>query len=158
MSISDVEHCDVVHKHADVVLKVHRKMPDDDELYDLAELFKVFGDSTRIRILYVLFDKIALNVRPVLENGVPEASYPSSHTMLSLVAFGSAAWLINRYFVEDRPRRILTVTALVLMVLTVAARLLSGFHWLTDIIGGLLISAALLAWFAAICDRIDGKQ
>lgn len=109
-------------------------------------------------ILYVLFDKIALNVRPVLENGVPEASYPSSHTMLSLVAFGSAAWLINRYFVEDRPRRILTVTALVLMVLTVAARLLSGFHWLTDIIGGLLISAALLAWFAAICDRIDGKQ
>ena len=54
MSLNDVEHCDVVHKHADVVLKVHREMPDDDELYDLAELFKVFGDSTRIRILFAL--------------------------------------------------------------------------------------------------------
>ena len=57
MSISDVEHCDVVHKHADVVLKVHREMPDDDKLYDLAELFKVFGDSTRIRILFALFEE-----------------------------------------------------------------------------------------------------
>ena len=37
MSLNDVEHCDVVHKHADVVLKVHREMPDDDKLYDLAE-------------------------------------------------------------------------------------------------------------------------
>ena len=57
MSLNDVEHCDVVHKHADVVLKVHREMPDDDELYDLAELFKVFGDSTRIRILFALFEE-----------------------------------------------------------------------------------------------------
>jgi ArsR family transcriptional regulator len=57
MSISDVEHCDVVHKHADVVLKVHREMHDDDKLYDLAELFKVFGDSTRIRILFALFEE-----------------------------------------------------------------------------------------------------
>ena len=57
MSVGDVEHCDVVHKHADVVLKVHREMPDDDKLYDLAELFKVFGDSTRIRILFALFEE-----------------------------------------------------------------------------------------------------
>ncbi len=56
MSINDVEHCEVVHKHSNVVLKVHREMPDDDKLYDLAELFKVFGDSTRIRILFALFE------------------------------------------------------------------------------------------------------
>ena len=57
MSIDDVEHCEVVHKHSNVVLKVHREMPDDDKLYDLAELFKVFGDSTRIRILFALFEQ-----------------------------------------------------------------------------------------------------
>ena len=57
MSVNDVEHCDIVHKHADEVLKVHREMPDDDKLYDLAELFKVFGDSTRIRILFALFEQ-----------------------------------------------------------------------------------------------------
>ncbi len=57
MAISDVEHCDVVHSHKGVVLKVNREMPDDDALYDLAELFKVFGDSTRIRILFALFEE-----------------------------------------------------------------------------------------------------
>ena len=56
MALSDVEHCDVVHKHSEVVLKVHRQLPTEDELYDLAELFKVFGDSTRIKILFALFE------------------------------------------------------------------------------------------------------
>lgn len=57
MALNDVEHCDVVHSHSEVVLKVHRTLPNEDELYDLAELFKVFGDSTRIRILFALFEQ-----------------------------------------------------------------------------------------------------
>lgn len=55
MALNDVELCDDVCVHKDVVQKASEKMPDVDELYDLAELFKVFGDSTRIRILFVLF-------------------------------------------------------------------------------------------------------
>lgn len=39
-----------------IVKEVHEQMPDEEILYDLAELFKVFGDSTRIKILYVLFE------------------------------------------------------------------------------------------------------
>ena len=54
MAIYDVEHCECHEVHADVVSKITNRMPDEDELYDLAELFKVFGDSTRIRILSVL--------------------------------------------------------------------------------------------------------
>ena len=42
--------------HPDVLKTVNEQMPAEEELYDLAELFKVFGDSTRIRILYVLFE------------------------------------------------------------------------------------------------------
>ena len=57
MSIDDVEHCEEVHSHKGVVLKVNREMPDEDKLYDLAELFKVFGDSTRIKILFALFEE-----------------------------------------------------------------------------------------------------
>jgi ArsR family transcriptional regulator len=57
MAINDVEHCDEVHCHSGVILKTQRKMPDEDQLYDLAELFKVFGDSTRIRILFALFEQ-----------------------------------------------------------------------------------------------------
>lgn len=52
----ELEQCDYIHIHQDVVDSVNEKMPDEEELYDLAELFKVFADSTRIRILYVLFE------------------------------------------------------------------------------------------------------
>lgn len=55
MAIHDVEHCECYEVHKDIVNKVIDRMPEEDELYDLAELFKVFGDSTRIRILTVLF-------------------------------------------------------------------------------------------------------
>lgn len=54
MAIHDVEHCECHEVHKDLIVKVINRMPDEDELYDLAELFKVFGDSTRIRILSVL--------------------------------------------------------------------------------------------------------
>lgn len=56
MSLSDVEHCDAYEVHEELLKNVNSKMPEEDELYDLAELFKVFGDSTRIRILFVLFE------------------------------------------------------------------------------------------------------
>ena len=49
-------HCEYMHAHEELVEQVKGKMPDDNELYDLADLFKVFGDSTRIKILYVLFE------------------------------------------------------------------------------------------------------
>ena len=52
----DVECCETTLVHGDVLEKVNRQMPAEEELYDLAELFKVFGDSTRIRILFVLFE------------------------------------------------------------------------------------------------------
>ena len=55
MAMHDVETCEDTCIHADRLEKVRAGLPDEDELYDLAELFKVFGDSTRIRILYVLF-------------------------------------------------------------------------------------------------------
>ena len=52
----NVECCDFIHAHEELVEKVRQEMPDEDLLYDLAELFRIFGDSTRIRILYVLFE------------------------------------------------------------------------------------------------------
>lgn len=51
-----MEHCEACQIHEDVVKAVTDHMPDEDQLYDLAEVFKVFGDSTRIKILYVLFE------------------------------------------------------------------------------------------------------
>lgn len=51
-----VEKCDYIHAHTDIIESVNKIMPPEEQLYDLAELFKVFGDSTRIKILYVLFE------------------------------------------------------------------------------------------------------
>ena len=51
-----LELCEATEIHEDLLKAVRDTMPEETELYDLAELFKVFGDSTRIRILYVLFE------------------------------------------------------------------------------------------------------
>lgn len=51
-----IENGEFIHAHRDVIQKVLKKMPDEEILFDLSELFKIFGDSTRIKILYVLFE------------------------------------------------------------------------------------------------------
>ena len=56
MALNDVEHCEVHNVHRELVDRIGKEMPSEDELYDLAELFKVFGDSTRIKILFALFE------------------------------------------------------------------------------------------------------
>ena len=56
MEQENIQSCEFMYVHEDIVQKVQKSMPDEDELYDLAELYKVFADSTRIKILYVLFE------------------------------------------------------------------------------------------------------
>lgn len=56
MALNDVDHCELCQVHEDVVREVRERMPDEDQLCDLADIFKVFGDSTRIKILYVLLE------------------------------------------------------------------------------------------------------
>ena len=57
MSDKHAECCETTEVHRDLLKRVNDNMPDEDKLYDLAELFKIFGDSTRIRILFVLFEE-----------------------------------------------------------------------------------------------------
>lgn len=56
MAVNEIECCETTEIHEDLLKIVNDKLPEEEELYDLAELFKVFGDSTRIRILFVLFE------------------------------------------------------------------------------------------------------
>ena len=51
-----VECCDFIHVHEEIVEKVRQELPGEDTLYNLTELFRIFGDSTRVRILYALFE------------------------------------------------------------------------------------------------------
>ena len=56
MAAAKIEMCELKHIHKDIVDKVHEKMPNEEELYNLAELFKVFADSTRMKIIYALME------------------------------------------------------------------------------------------------------
>lgn len=111
------------------------------------EIKVLIGLYAVVAILYVLFNKIAINYRPVLEAGqtVPEPSFPSTHTMLACTIFGSAVMVIPKYVKNPGAAKALQACCIIALVVTVIARLLSGMHWFTDIIGGLLLSGALLA-------------
>ena len=122
---------------------VHRRsvLKVDKEILLLGALYVVTV------IFYVLFEKVIVNYRPMLmPDGVgPEASFPSSHTVLSCVILGSGLFLLKKYTKKSKTvQLVLTVLFAVMLALIVAGRLLSGVHWFTDIIGGLLLSAALL--------------
>ena len=98
-------------------------------------------------LFYVFFEKVVVNYRPILmPNGEGlEASFPSSHTVLSYVILGSGMELVKKYAKKSKTLQlVLTVVFAVMLALIVAGRLLSGVHWFTDIIGGVLLSAALL--------------
>ena len=56
MGATEIEKCGYYHIHEDIIEKVNQNMPGEEVLYDLAELFKIFGDSTRIKILYALLE------------------------------------------------------------------------------------------------------
>ena len=124
----------------------------DQRLYALAGLYAATA------FFYVLFEKLIINYRPVIMSGEtePEASFPSSHTMLVCVAMESTILMLEDYIKPLWLRRILQLVCAMIMVATVIGRLLSGVHWCTDIIGGVLLSAALLAAFSAICDGLPG--
>ena len=109
------------------------------------------GLYAALAVLYAFFEKAVVNYRPILLPGeaAPEASFPSSHTMLACVIFGSAALLAGRCVRRAPLRRALAVLCWLLAAATVLLRLASGVHWLTDILGGVLLSGALLSLYAA---------
>ena len=111
-------------------------------------------------ILYVLFEKVIVNYRPVIMSGEtePEASFPSTHTMLICVILGSAVIALKRYLKDEKAYLIAKAVCIGLIALTVIGRLLSGVHWFTDIIGGLLISAALVLTFDVVNDLLRTKK
>ena len=110
----------------------------DKELIALGILYII------VILIYVFFEKFIINYRPVIIDGVLEASYPSSHTLLSICICGSAL-LINKYLFKNKKiYKYINIVSIISMVLIVLGRLLSGVHWASDIIGSIIISITLL--------------
>lgn len=115
----------------------------DPDLYALAGLYVLVG------AFYVLFEMFVVNCRPVLEDGVLEASYPSSHTLLGLCIMGSALLFVGKKIPCRRCRWPWMVLGTIVLLGILVGRTLSGVHWITDIFASVLLSGGLLALFAA---------
>lgn len=101
--------------------------------------------------LYVLFEKVVINYRPIImpEASAPEASFPSSHTMLIITVMGSAMMAAGYYLRNSGVKALVRIVCTAVIIVTVAGRLYSGVHWFTDIVGGILLSFTLLMLFSA---------
>lgn len=95
-------------------------------------------------IIYVLFDKVPINYRPVILDEGLEPSYPSTHNLMTLAFFGFTIVNLKIMDIKKKSAKILIIGLGVLCVLMPVLRLLAGVHWLTDIIGGIILSIALV--------------
>lgn len=94
--------------------------------------------------IFFLFEIFVINYRPVLINGILEASYPSSTTMLVMCVMPTALIELNGRIKNKFIRKIVSVFIIIFIIFMVVLRLFSGVHWLTDIIGGAILSAGLV--------------
>lgn len=107
-------------------------------------------------LIYILFEKVIINYRPILINNSPEASYPSSHTLMTICICGSSI-IINKILFNNKITKYINLLSMIIILITVIGRLISGVHWFTDIIGGILISISLLITFHTIIDIIKNN-
>ena len=102
---------------------------------------------------YLLFEEIVINYRPVLIEGFLEASYPSSTTILASCVMPTAGMQIRARVRNRRTGNALAALCLVFLAFMVIGRLISGVHWFSDIVGGLLLSGGLVAAYASFFVR-----
>ena len=94
-------------------------------------------------LAYLIFEMIPINYRPILIEGAKEASYPSSTTLLVLSVMPTLVFQANRRVKDPLARRVILVFTVVFSALMVIGRTVAGVHWLSDIIGSVLLSAGL---------------
>ncbi|MBP3784676.1 MAG: phosphatase PAP2 family protein [Butyrivibrio sp.] len=104
-----------------------------------------------VAVLYVAFDKIPINYRPILQPGETEleTSFPSTHTLVICTVLGSGIVAVKRLFKNEMTVRVLKIAFIAIMAIGVCARLFAGVHWLTDIVAGLLFSVTLVSLYTA---------
>ena len=126
------------------------------QLLKRRSLFKVDYDIIVLGIYYIvvivgylIFEEFPMNYRPTLIEGVMEASYPSSTTLLVLSVMPTLIEQTNRRVKKLVIKNTVTIFTSIFSLFMVIGRLISGVHWITDIIGGILLSAGLFYIYRA---------
>lgn len=99
---------------------------------------------------YIIFEMIPINYRPILINGFLECSYPSSTTLLVLSVMPTVIFQSNKRLQNPKIKKTTMFITIVFSLFMVIGRLVSGVHWLTDIIGSCFLSAGLFYIYKAV--------
>ena len=135
------------------------------QLIKRKSLFKVDADIVLLGIYYVVvifayltFEMIPINYRPILIDGIMEASYPSSTTLLVLNVMPSVKFQMARRSRNAALRNTVNVLATAFSVFMVIGRLLSGVHWCTDIIASVLLSTGLFKLYQFLVGFVEQRK
>ncbi|MBQ4100123.1 MAG: phosphatase PAP2 family protein, partial [Oscillospiraceae bacterium] len=101
-------------------------------------------------LAYLLFEKVVINYRPILINGVLEPSYPSSTTMLVMCVMLTSIMQFSSRIKNIILKRCVISLTLAFTIFMVVFRFFSGVHWFSDIIGGILLSSSLVMMYYSI--------
>ena len=110
-------------------------------------LFILGGFYITVMLAYVLFETVAVNYRPILIEGILEASYPSSTTLLVMNVMPTSIMQINSRIKNVAFKTFVDFIIIAFTVFMVVGRLISGVHWFTDIVGGVLLSMGLVMMY-----------
>ena len=120
-----------------------------------ADILLLGGYYAAVIACYLAFERFPVNFRPVLLDSLLEASYPSSTTVLVLCVMSTARQQLCSRIRNHGLRRWFSASIAVFALLMVVGRLFSGVHWLTDIIGGILLSAGLVQLYRTVCCLLE---
>lgn len=100
---------------------------------------------------YICFERFVINYRPVMIDGCLEASYPSSTTLLVMCVMPTAVMQFNGRIKSVAHKKLIVILIYIFIAFMVIGRIISGVHWITDIIGGALFSIGLVAMYCFVC-------
>ena len=121
-------------------------------------LLAMMGCYGLMAFFYLLFEVVIINYRPVLEEGELAASYPSSHTFLVCTIILSALLYMEYVPCEKLWKNLATVGGFIIILLMVVGRLLSGVHWFTDVLGGVLLASAVVMLYYTVAGLLQERS
>ena len=110
-------------------------------------------------VFYIFFEFVIINYRPIILSQSLEASFPSSHTMIVICIMVTAMSQFH-YYLQDKKvcLWIVEIASVLIIAVTVVGRLISGVHWFTDIVAGVLLSSSLVALYYSALKYMEEKE